>query len=600
MGRTLNCAYTGLPRSGFMPLRWLSSASGRAMKRRGKAGGKVIKTERRKTFRRRTTTKVIGLRKLSAVDETERIALLEHRLNEALEQQSATSEVLRVISNSPSEIQSVLDGIAAAAARLLDVADADIMRVEGQLMRCVAKHGPSPQWEIGSTRAINRDWVTGRAVVDCKTVHVHDLQAAKVEFPEGAAYAKQYGHRTTLATPLLREGNPIGAFLIRRNYVKPFTNEQIELVRNFAAQAVIAIENARLLNELRESLQQQTATADVLEVISRSAFDLQPVFETVAESAVRLCGSDRTFVFRFDGEVLRCVVAYNAPPDLETFVRQNPIRPGRGSGAGRAALERRTIHIRDVTIDPEYTFKSKDIAPLRTVLTVPILKGDDLLGVILTYRLEVNPFTEKQIALVEAFADQAAIAIENVRLFDAEQRRTAELSEALQQQTATADVLKVISRSTFDLQAVLDTLVESAAQLCEADMASINREKGTAYQQVASYGYSPEYQAYMRDHPISAGRGSVVGRTVMQGRMIHIPDVLADPDYKMTGAAKVGGTRTMLGVPLLREGTPIGVIVLQRKAVRSFTDKQIELVETFADQAVIAIENTRLPGEPHA
>ena len=258
-----------------------------------------------------------------------------------------------------------------------------------------------------------------------------------------------------------------------------------------------------------------------------------------------------------------------------------------GSVSARAALERRSVQVPDVQADPEFAYAIRDVDPIRTVLAVPMLKGDDLVGTITIYRLEVKPFTDKQVTLLETFAAQAVIAIENTRLLS-------ELRESLQQQTATADVLKVISRSTFNLQTVLDTLVKSAARLCDADMAFINREKGAAYQQVASYGQPPELKEYMARHPIPAGRGSVVGRTVVQREIIHIPDVLADPDFKMTGAAKVGGVHTMLGVPLLREGIPIGVIVLQRKTVRPFTDKQIELVETFADQAVIAIENVRL------
>jgi two-component system NtrC family sensor kinase len=310
------------------------------MRRPDKVGGKVTRTQRRKTLRSHNKASFAGRREPSAVDASERIALLTLERDEALEQQKATSEVLRVIASSPTEIQSVLDGIATAAARLLDVADADIMRVEGQLLRCVAKHGPSPQWAVGSTRAINRDWVTGRAVVDRKTIHVRDLQAAESEFPEGAAYAKQYGHRTTLATPLLREGNAIGAFLIRRNYVKAFTNKQIELVQNFAAQAVIAIENTRLLNDLSESLQQQTATADVLKVISRSTFDLQAVLDTLTESAAHLCEADMAVMARQKGEAYHLTSPYGYPPGAEVHLKTIP-HMGRGSIVGRTVWKQR-------------------------------------------------------------------------------------------------------------------------------------------------------------------------------------------------------------------------------------------------------------------
>jgi signal transduction histidine kinase len=366
-------------------------------------------------------------------------------------------------------------------------------------------------------------------------------------------------------------------------------------VSNFAAQAAIAIENTRLLNELQqrttdltESLEQQTATSKVLEVISRSAFDLQAVFETVVESSVRLCGADRAFIFRFDGELLRLVVAFNTPQELKDFVSQNPIRPGRNSVSGRAALERRTIYIPDILADPEYTYGSKDVEAIRTVLAVPILKGDDLLGVMGVYHLEeVSPFTDKQIALVETFADQAAIAIDNVRLLD-------ELRQSLQQQTATADMLKLISRSTFDLKSVLNTLVESAARLCEADIAAIARQKEGYYHVVAGYGFPPGFQDFVEAVPLSRGPGSVFGRVLLECKPVQIVDVLADPEYSMHEVQKRAGYRTMLGVPLLREGVPIGLLNVNRTSVRPFTDKQIELVTAFADQAAIAIENVRL------
>ena len=525
-------------------------------------------------------------------------------LSEALEQQTATSEVLGIISKSPGELAPVFNAMLENATQMCHAKyGVMFLRENDDTVRAGAWFGVPPALaEERKRNPIIRPSPktgVGRVLRSKETAHIADVLAEPEYIDVPAGFTKpgivQFGGaRTELAVPMLKDDELIGTIVIYRTEVQPFTDKQIELVQSFAAQAVIAIENTRLLNELRESLQQQTATANVLEVISRSAFDLQPVFETVAESAVRLCGADRAAVFRFDGEVLRCVVCHNAPPELESFIRGSPIYLNRSSGAGRAALERQTIHIPDVTVDSDYTHRSKDIAPVRTVLSVPILKGDDLLGVILTYRLEVRPFADKQIALVEAFADQAAIAIENVRLFDAEQRRTAELSDALQQQTATAEVLKVISRSTFDLHTVLQTLVEAAAKLCEADQGTIAREQKGVFVRAATYGFSAEFNELVKDVPVKRERGSATGRALVEGRTVHIPDVQADSDYTFSEAKELGGFRTILAVPMLREGAAIGVLALTRIDVRPFTDKQIELVSMFADQAAIAIENVRL------
>jgi GAF domain-containing protein len=520
-------------------------------------------------------------------------------LSESLEQQTATAEVLQVINSSPGDLAPVFDAMIEKARALCEAPYGNMMIREGERFRAIATHAPAPFAEI-----VRRGFEPhpssplGRLKSGERVIHIADLAETARLVPDDPIprVAIELGRvRTVLMVPLIKNDAWLGVFTLWRPEVRPFADRQIAVVQNFAAQAVIAIENARLLNELRqrttdltESLEQQTATSKVLEVISRSAFDLQAVFETVAESSVRLCGADRAFIYRFDGELLRLAVAFNTPEKLKDFVSRNPIRPGRNTASARAALERRTIHIPDVLADREYTYATKEIEAIRTLLAVPILKGDDLLGVMGIYTLEkVRPFTDKQIALIETFADQAAIAIDNVQLLD-------ELRQSLQQQTATADVLKVISRSTFNLQNVLDTLVASAARLCDAEMVGMARQQGSVYRQVSSFGFPPDFREYMERTPLEVGRGTLAGRVVLEGKVVHIPDVQADPEYGLVEAARRFNFRTMLGVPLLREGNPIGVLVLERPEVRPFTEKQIELAATFADQAVIAIENVRL------
>ena len=360
--------------------------------------------------------------------------------------------------------------------------------------------------------------------------------------------------------------------------------------------AVDAAERIALLTRERdEALEQQIATSEVLRAISRSASDLQLVFDTIAENAVRLCEAERGYIFRFDGELLHAVASYNAGTENREFVNRNPIAPGRQSVSARAALERRTVQVSDIQADPEYAYVIRDVEPIRTTLAVPMLKGDELIGTITIYRLEVKPFTDKQVTLVKTFANQAVIAIENTRLLN-------ELRESLEQQTATAEVLKVISSSPGELEPVFNAILANATNICGAKFGTLYLRKGDAFYASAFHNAPPAFVDARKGKALHPNPESTLGRAAQTKQVAQVLDATKRDAYRqgdpfVVAGADLGGYRTIISVPMLKDGELIGVITIYRQEVLAFNDKQIELVNNFASQAVIAIENTRLLNE---
>ncbi len=546
-------------------------------------------------------------------NEGSRVRDLEKRLAEALEQQTATSEILRVISSSPTDVQPVFSAIVESAVRLCGARFGAAFRFDGELVHLAAQNNLTPEnlqilQRLYPMRP-SRDQGSGRAILAGVTVQIQDA-LADPEYRHEVATAG--GWRSMLSVPMLREGSAVGTINVHRTEAGPFHERQIELLKTFADQAVIAIENVRLFKELEGRNRDLTATSEILRVISQSPTDVQPVFSAIADSAAHLTGAVLASVYEFDGSLIHLRVLAPADWPHGDDLRHNfPRAPAPDFAAGRVIIERAVLQGADLWNDPDTPELTRAWARrmnLRSVLWVPMFRKGEPIGVIGVTRRESGFFPDEQVRLLQTFADQAVIAIENVRLFTELQEKNqalteahAQVTEALEQQTATSEVLKVISRSTFELEPVLETLIENATRLCGADRGQVYKADGEVLRSATAYGLAPEVGDYLKQRPLPIGPSSMAGRAALERRTIHSSDVLAEAWFQPPDDRhKILGLRTVLAVPMLRGETVVGVFTIWKTIVEPFTDRQIELVTTFADQAVIAIENVRLFKEVEA
>ena len=579
------------------------------MKRRSKAGGKAVKARRRKAAmpKLHRSRKAAPRRRSTTSGQETEVARLTRERNEALKQLSAAFEVLRVISSSPGDLEAVFQAMLENAVRICEAKFGVMFRFEGDETYAVAtlnlptsireffrqrgRAKPTPGSDLDQLRLTKQ------------VIQTIDMAAS----PNPSRISKLAFVRTQIAVPMLKDDEIVGSIMIYRQEVRPFTDKQIELVQNFAAQAVIAIENTRLLSELRESLQQQTASAEVLGVISSSTGQLEPVFNSMLEHATRICEAKFGAMYFREGDGFRTVAMHGAPRAYMEEGLHKLRRPGSNTGLGRVVRTKEVVQIEDITADQAYAERdpmrvaAAELGGVRTVLCVPLLKDNEVIGSIAIYREIVRPFADKQIALVRSFANQAVIAIENTRLLNELRQRTDDLTESLEQQTATSEVLRIIATSPQSVQPVFDAIVANAAHLCEATFSAVAQFDGELLHLVAVSKMSPEETAaYHTVFPRRPNRTFVMGRAFIDGKPVHVEDIETDPDYdpRTLSVLKAAAPyRTYLGIPIVRDGVPIGVIGCGRREVRPFTEAQIALVENFAAQAVIAIENARLLNE---